>query len=36
MVNRREEEKKLEEIVNDFKGKENLYRCEIGLRNIVR
>jgi hypothetical protein len=37
MVNRREEKrKKLEEIVNDFKGKENICRCEVGLRNIVR
>jgi hypothetical protein len=35
MVNRRNE-KKLEEIVNDFERKENLCRCEVGLKNIVR
>ncbi len=29
-------EKKLEEIINDFEGKENLCRCEVGLRNIVK
>jgi hypothetical protein len=37
MVNIREEKrKKLEEIINDFEGKKNLCRCEVGLRNIVR
>jgi hypothetical protein len=29
-------EKNLEEIVNDFEGKENLWKCEVGLRNIVK
>jgi len=36
MVNKIEEGKKLEEIVNGFKGKKNLFRCEISLRNIIK
>ncbi len=26
---------KMEENVNDFEGKENLCKCEVGLRNII-
>jgi hypothetical protein len=35
-IEEKKNEKKLEEIVNDFEGKENLCGCEVGLKNIVK
>jgi hypothetical protein len=35
LIEETKNEKKLEEIVN-FEGKENLWRCEVGLKNIVK
>ncbi len=34
LIEESKNEKKLEEIVNDFEGKENLWRCEIGLKKL--
>jgi hypothetical protein len=35
-INEKKNEKKMEDIVNDFEGKENLCKCEVSLRNIVK
>ncbi len=36
LIKEKKNEKKLEEIVNDFDGKENLCRCEVGLTKTTR
>jgi hypothetical protein len=35
-IEEKKNKEKLEEIANDFEGKENLCRCEADLRNVTR